>query len=99
MKTATTTNIHAMTLRLPPQIAHALESTAYELCMSQSAFVRRAIREAIEHAQAHELPVVRRQEARHAVGGKRNGNPGCVDGGNSPNAIASDLLRTRHPSS
>lgn len=56
-----------MMLRLPPHIAEALESTVVELRMSQSAFVRRAIRRSLEHTQAHELPVVRRREVQAAL--------------------------------
>jgi predicted transcriptional regulator len=63
---ATAKNTYSMTIRLPPQIAEALESTAFELRMSQAAFVRRAIRRSLEHAHAHELPVVRRREVQAA---------------------------------
>lgn len=56
-----------MTLRLQPQLAEALECTAYELRMSQASFIRRAIRRGLEHAQAHELPIVRQREIQNVL--------------------------------
>jgi len=66
MKTTTTYN-HPMTLRLEPRVAEAVETTAYELRMSQASFIRRAIRRGLEHAQANELPIVRRREVQAAL--------------------------------
>ena len=63
----TTTNSHSMTLRLEPRVAEAVETTAYELRMSQASFIRRAIRRGLEHAQAHELPIVRQREVQAAL--------------------------------
>jgi predicted transcriptional regulator len=66
MKT-TTTNNHSMTLRLEPKVAEAVENTAYELRMSQASFIRRAIRRSLEHAQVHELPIVRSRQVKAAL--------------------------------
>jgi predicted transcriptional regulator len=66
MKT-TPPNTHSMTLRLQPQVAEAVETTAYELRMSQASFIRRAIRRSLEHAQMHELPIVRTREVQAAL--------------------------------
>jgi predicted transcriptional regulator len=61
-----TTN-HSMTLRLDPTLAETLESTAFDLRMSQAAFIRRAIRRSLEHSQAHELPLVRQRDIQAAL--------------------------------
>lgn len=49
---------HAMTLRLDLHLHEDLESVAFDLRMSKVDFVRRSIRRAIDHAKAHELPLL-----------------------------------------
>jgi len=63
----TKTTNHSMTLRLEQTLAESLENTAFELRMSQAAFIRRAIRRSLEHSQAHELPLVRQRDIQAAL--------------------------------
>jgi len=48
-------------------VAEAVQLTAHELRMSQACFIRRAIRRSLDHAQTHELPVMRDREVQAAL--------------------------------
>jgi hypothetical protein len=51
-------NSYSMTLRLPAAVATELESTAYDLRLSKSGFIRRSILRALIDAKDHELPLL-----------------------------------------
>ena len=77
----TTTIDHAMTLRLDATLAEALENTAFELRISQAAFVRRAIRWALEHTRPHEWPARDRETPWPRATEKRTGRANTGGGG------------------
>ena len=58
--------VHTMTLRLSELTASDLESVSRDLSLSKSAFIRRSIRRAIEHARQYELPLIT-QQIRQAI--------------------------------
>jgi predicted DNA-binding protein len=67
-ETMTKTRFHyAMTLRLQNEMADEIENVADTLNLTRSAFVRRSIRRAIEHARQHELPLLKNKQVLEAI--------------------------------
>jgi predicted DNA-binding protein len=52
--------VHSMTLRLPPEIAEAVENRAFEKGVSQANWIRMAIRRSL--IEAHEDELQRRRK-------------------------------------
>jgi len=54
---------HCATLRLSPDLAEAIESRAFEQCVSQSDWIRRAIRRALVQEYENEIRVAGERSA------------------------------------
>ncbi len=60
-------NSYSMTLRLPAAVATELEYIAYDLKLSKSGFIRRAILSALIHAKEHQSHLPANPRRRRAL--------------------------------